>query len=98
MEVDTTHAPKSPPSFVKPRFWTPLILSGASFQTWRRLLKGRGGRIYWHCWPCILLALGILLLRYVLRVLHNRRFRKQVAQMPETEVPIFVIGLWRSGT
>ena len=56
------------------------------------------GRIYWYCWPCILLAFGVLLLHWVLQVFHSRRFRKQAAQVPVTEMPIFVIGLWRSGT
>ncbi len=56
------------------------------------------GRVYWYCWPCILLAFVFHLLHRVLQGVHNRRFRKQAPQVPVTEVPIFVIGFWRSGT
>ncbi|MBN2391698.1 MAG: sulfotransferase [Anaerolineae bacterium] len=73
------------------------FLAGGSFRNWMRLVAANGG-VDWRYWIRSLYVSVVALLGAPFRAYENARFGARIAATPIREVPIFILGHWRSGT
>jgi len=73
------------------------FLAGGSFRNWVHLVATNGG-VDWRYWIRSLYVSVVALLNTPFRVYENARFGARIAATPIREVPIFILGHWRSGT
>jgi len=73
------------------------FLAGGSFLNWVHLVRANGG-VDWRYWIRSLYVSIVALLTTPFRAYENARFGARIAATPIREVPVFILGHWRSGT
>jgi len=79
-------------------WWSPRFWHGMPLGVWLDLMREHGGRASPSRWGLVGTITTAAAFNSLAEPLAAARFRRQLANPPATDPPLFIIGHWRSGT
>ncbi len=78
--------------------WSPRLWHGADLYAWLRLLVRNHAAVHPPYWHIAAVATAASLMNSTLRLLTDAAYGGRIERTPIREVPLFIVGHWRTGT